>query len=178
VGLLAGLAASPRVSADNLLANPGFETGNFTGWSTTGPFMQVQGGGRTDNFRVYCGSGMNDNGTVGDLFSQSVITTPGMSYDISIWVDGMAGGPTEAYIEWDSVKVLDLSSTDFAGWTQLQVTVTASSGSSTVGFGSRHDPGAYRFDDASVTLSVVPEPSTFALGALGLAGLWILRRKR
>ena len=171
-----GLSAGIQKIAAQGLINPGFETGNFSGWTVTGPFLGVPGGGHTGSFCAYCGSGMNDNGTVGDLLSQTITTVPGANYDISIWVAGSAnGGAAETYIDWNGAKVLDLSDATFSGWTQLEATALATGTQSTVGFGSRNDPSAYYFDDASV-VAAVPEPSAMVLTGLGLAGLWAFRR--
>lgn len=167
--LLLGLAASPKTKA-GLIVNPGFETGSFSGWATTGPYLRVEGGGHSGSFDAYCGAGTSDNGTIGDLLSQTFTTVPGQNYNISIWVNGSSSGQFgEIYIQWDNSKVLDLSDPDFSGWTELQVTATATSSSSSVGFGSRNQPAAYSFDDANV--SVVPEPSAMIWVGLLFAGL-------
>jgi PEP-CTERM motif len=170
------LTIAQPASADNLLANPGFETGDYSGWTVTGPFLAVQGVGHTGSFSSYCGAGLNDNGTTGDLLSQTFATTQGLNYDVSIWVIGNGGGASEAYISWDNVKVLDLYNMDFPSWTQLEITITADATTSTVGFGSRNDPSAFNFDDASVTLT--PEPSVLALAGVALAGFVVFRRRK
>jgi hypothetical protein len=176
------LAAVWSARADtNLLTNPGFETGNFSGWSAAGPFLGLQAG-HTGSFSAYCGSGYNDNGTVGDLFSQTVTTTPGLNYEVSLWVIGNGGaGPDEVYVLWDGSRILSLANQTYGAWTQLEVTVMATSASSTVGFGFRNQPANYDFDDAVVTPNVIvqtPEPSTVTIGALGLAGFVAYRRRR
>jgi hypothetical protein len=170
------LASAQSVRADNLLTNPGFETGNFNGWSAVGPFLGLQSG-HTGSFSAYCGAGYNDNGTVGDLFSQTIPTTPGLNYDVSLWVLGSGGsGPAEAYVLWDGGKVLDLNNPSFNSWTQLEVTVTATAETTTVGFGFRNQPAAYLLDDASV--SQTPEPSALALAGMALAGFVIYRHRK
>lgn len=44
-------------------------------------------------------------------------------------------------------------------------------------FVGRNDPGSYYLDDVSVNLSV-PEPSTYAIGAVVLAWIFAFHRSR
>jgi hypothetical protein len=174
--LLLALGANPSARADNLLTNGDFETGSLAGWTVQGPFIGVQGGGYSGNFSLYCGSGMNDNGSVGDRLSQTFATVPGESYDLSIWAFGQVnGGLGEVYFDWNQTRALDLSNPDFVGWTELRVSVTATDSQSTFVFGSRNNPSAYLFDNASVSPTVVPEPSIAALAAFSFACLLLIR---
>jgi hypothetical protein len=171
---LIGFAGSARAD-DNLLTNPGFETGSFSGWNVVGPFLGIQGG-HNSTYSAYCGAGPGDNGTTGDLFSQTIPTTVGLNYDVSLWVVGTSGGNGNNYILWDGARVLDEVNQNFGDWTQIEVRVEATSASSTVGFGFVSN-NSYNFDDASVALAT-PEPSTLAIGGLAVAGLAFWRRKK
>jgi hypothetical protein len=176
VSAIAFLAfTAPALADDNLLTNPGFETGNFSGWNAVGPFRGINGG-HLSNFSAYCGAGFGDNGTTGDLFSQTIPTTPGLNYDVSLWVIGTSGGNGDNYIIWDGTRVLDQPNQDYSDWTQITVRVPATATSTTVSYGF-YSGNAYLFDDASVALAT-PEPSTLALGGLATAALALWRRKK
>lgn len=176
VGTLLSLLVAIPVKADgNLLTNPGFETGDFSGWSKVGPFTGIQAG-HNSTYSAYVGAGFGDNGSVGDLLSQTIATTPGLTYDVSLWVTGSSGGNGDNYILWDGNRVFDSVNPDYGDWTKLETTVTATSSSSTVSFGS-YSGNAYLFDDAVVAVPT-PEPSTFAIGLMALAGFALVRLRK
>src|SRR5262245_59353174 len=69
----------------NLVTNPGFETGNFTGWALSGDTSFVF----VDKFSPHSGSFGAALGTVGSTASitQTLATTAGVSYDIEFWLN-------------------------------------------------------------------------------------------
>jgi hypothetical protein len=86
VAMLTLMIGGPA-SAQNLVANPGFETGDFTGWTqggntgatfvTAGPF---------DGFLPHSGNFFAALGPVGSdgTLSQDLATTPGHSYTFKL----------------------------------------------------------------------------------------------
>jgi hypothetical protein len=175
---LAALAALAlgvsHASAGNLLVNPGFETGDFTGWTQSGNtgFTGVDSSSpHTGNFNV-------DTGPVGSLgfISQTVATTGGSHYVLSGWLQSDGATPNEFVIQFNGVTVLDLVDEPQHGYV-LESVMVVGTGNDTVSFGFRNDPGFFQFDDAN--LSSVPEPTSMMLCGIGLVGLsgYALRRR-
>lgn len=68
-----------------LIVNGGFETGDFTGWNTAGTLHNQTGAPGSDYVH-----GGNHGVTVGaGLLSQTVLTTPGKVYNLSVWLNGI-----------------------------------------------------------------------------------------
>ena len=184
--LLAVAAVAPSAQATNLLTNPGFETGDLTGWTLTGNLGHSYLGSGFAIFGTY-GYG---NGAVGSLglLSQTITTAPNATLDISGYTNWSGGSYAEFDIILNGVTLLDLNTTlgntGANGVAQLDdVTGTGSpSGSNTITFGFRDDPNEWKFDNASVTVittaSVLPEPASLALLGAGLFGLATIRRRR
>src|ERR1700730_2122747 len=155
--------ATGRLSAQNLLANPGFETGDFPpAWTvtTSGGFTSVQAlnafaGPHSGTY--YC-----DSERVGtfDSILQSIATTTGAFYDLNFWLanNAFGGGPTEELqVYWNGTLVYDRTDTaSFLSYTLISIPSLVASGSSTIlEFRMRNDPGIYELDDVSVTSSVL-----------------------
>ncbi len=88
--LIAGTLAlwSTPSFAQNLVQNPGFETGNFADWTATGSVVAPGLGlAQSGSF----GAQLNDMGSI----SQAIATTPGDSYHIEFWLTlaGTFGSP-------------------------------------------------------------------------------------
>jgi hypothetical protein len=81
----AGLAST---AAANLVVNPGFETGNFTGWTQIGDttFTGV------DTLSAHSGSFGADMGPIGSLgfISQDLAAVAGATYDLTFWLANIA----------------------------------------------------------------------------------------
>ena len=91
--LLSLVLSGPVLAAGNLVANPGFETGDFTGWTTGGNFEATGVSGNFDGFLPNSGNFFAFLGPVGSdgTLSQNLATTPGQSYTFS-WFLGSDGG--------------------------------------------------------------------------------------
>jgi len=173
---LAAVIVPPVVSS--LVENGGFEDG-WDHWTPAAWEGQTAAIFEIESAAAHGG----DNGaflTCGYL-SQSLSTVPGQSYELSFWLNTLASpysifevwwGPTSAPPNLYLAGEYDVDS----GWEFYHFTVTASESQTllTIGF----DPPFY-FDDVQV--SATPEPATFAiwslLGAAGMTGRWLRRRK-
>jgi len=193
IALIGALSICRPASAGTVgLNNPGFETGDLTGWSASGNLSSFM----VTNFDASAGSfGLNANqvGTLGFL-SQIFATTPGTVYTVSFWLMdngssvpndaiGQAGAATST--EFMAIvngalqmDVVDSFPSPNPGVQSFQFTATGSS--STLSFGFRNDPASFSLDNVTITFpdaAGVPEPATTALIGAGLLALVIGRRR-
>ena len=179
----------PAARADNLVANGGFETGDFTGWTTapaaSGSLFGVDNNDPTTNnsgdlphsgtyFAYFGGT------TVGsyDGISQDLATVPGTTYQVSFWLANDDGPENDFQAYWGGNLILDVNNADPFGYTNYTFTETATSASTQLMFLAYQVPGYFNLDDVSV--SSIPEPSSFVLAGIVsiILGGVSLRRKR
>jgi hypothetical protein len=165
----------------NMITNPGFETGDFTGWVLSGDTSFVL----VDDFSPHSGSFgafLGTSGSTGSL-TQTLATTVGVSYDIEFWLN-TAFRPNFFSVSFDGM-VLD-SLTDITTsssilpplYQSFSYTALASSASTDLVFTFRHDPWGWDLDDVSVeAATAVPEPGGLPLFAGGLVMLLALHRR-
>ena len=172
----AALSIAHPASA-NLITNPGFETGDFTGWT------QVNGEVVGAILGVSPHSG-NYQASFGDALAslaQSVATTPGASYTIDFWLANDAFDPFNLVsVSWGGVTLLSLTHQSAFGYTELTFTETASTASTALLFQFGQHDGAWFLDDVSVNPAGVGVPDAGStLPLLGFASLSLvaLRRK-
>jgi hypothetical protein len=164
----------------SIITNPGFETGDFTGWALSGDLSFTA----VDDFSPHSGrfsAGLGTSGSTGSI-SQTLATTAGVSYDIEFWVN-TAVTPNFFSVSFDGI-VLDAltdittSSTILPPfYRSFSYTALASSASTDLVFTFRHDAWIWDLDDVSVdAATAVPEPGSLSLFAGGLTMLIALRR--
>jgi len=166
------------------LLNGGFESGDFSNWTTGGnfEFTQVTSGA----FYVYTGAQegtfyatMGPVGSDGTL-SQSFADTAGQGYVLSFWLAAVGDDPSDFSAQINGVNVYSQTDPNTGGaWTQFTFNFTGT-GNDTISFAFRDDPAYIALDNVSVSpvANTVPEPSSFLLmgsGVLALAG--VIRRK-
>lgn len=166
------LAAVPAM-AGNIVTNPGFETGDFTGWTVTSGAAVSTFGPHSGTYdakfyaSVCCG-----------MISQTLATTAGQSYTFSFWLYvGTVGASDEFDALWNGTQIYqDLGHSLGPFYQLLSFTETASSNATAIAFRGQNTPSVSRLDDVTVQATPTPEPSTMVLLCLGSAVLFARRR--
>ena len=118
-----------------------------------------------------------------DELSQGIQTTAGQLYDLSYWrygFGGLTGNGGYFNATWNGQIISGSQISDSespTGWIQYSFTVTGTGGVDTLGLHGYNNWYYEGVDNVSLTAQAVPEPSAFAALGLGLAGLFIKRRK-
>ena len=172
VTLFTATGAVTAHAATNLIANGNFGTGDFTDWTavdvsypiyvTTSP---------TEGGSVY--SAQIAGYTYGpDTLSQSVTDTSGTSYTLSFGVyqapPNLSASDISFVVDWNGASVFTQPNPSGIGWQNYALLVTGT-GSDTLSFAAANNPGLTFLDN--VSLSGVPEPSTWAMLLFGFGGL-------
>jgi hypothetical protein len=196
------LAFTVDAHADNIVANPSFETGDFTDWVRPEGLNEV-----TSSWFVfqsaYAINGPEDGewfaetdcvgsiciSTPTSFFYQDLPTVAGQTYTLSFRYDLGACqdgcGAEELKVLWAGNAAFDLATTTSGttdpGW--VEATVNGLQASSTVTrleFIGRQDPGALGLDniDVSALTQTVPEPSSLVVLASALAAVAVIKFRR
>ena len=173
------LVATGRLVSANLIVNPGFETGDFTGWTTTPAasgsiFAVVPTFAHSGTYAVSFGAFGADL----DAISQTFVTTPGTLYDLSFWLTNSFDN-NEFRVTFGGITVLDLIDSGDLPYTQFTFTGLATGSSMTLEFAGRNYPSFSYLDDVSVTPSSgVPDSgSTAMLFGVSAAALLLARMR-
>jgi len=174
-----------QANAQNLVGNPGFETGAFNnGWVHSGDSSGFDLVGDDPTF-AHGGTHYAALGSSPDagVLTQNITTTPGRYYTLQFYLgnifSGGGGSATAFQVFWNNVSVYSISNPPVFAYQLIQVTVPASTGSSTqLRFVYTHASDFWSLDDVSVTL--IPQPSLTAAvsrkthGAAGAFGINLL----
>ena len=163
----------------DLIVNGGFETGDFTGWTTgSNSFPQSIVGVpvNSGNFAAQI-AGFSSNP---DTLSQTIATTVGQTYDLS-FSRFQAGGqpPISLTVTWDGTPVFSEVNPGAQPYQTFSFQVVGT-GSDTLVFTSANDKAFTYLDDVSVNaVNAVPLPSTLVMSSImfGMVGVaWSYRR--
>jgi hypothetical protein len=188
----------------NIVQNPGFELGDFTGWGALDWSVEVGTDGLVPNSGTYyadtgCATPACLSTPTSSLF-QTLATTSGQTYTVSFFYDlgftnctictpvlpdDPAGTLSELEVLWGGADIFDaVQSTPLPnqGWVLFTANVLATSSSMELDFLGRQDPGRLGIDDVCVdvvggacgSVSSVPEPTSLVLSAAGIAFLGLM----
>jgi hypothetical protein len=173
-----------------LVANCGFETGDFTSWTlagndvpgAAGNLYGVEGTDPFDGIAPHSGNyqaffaDLDSNATT---LSQSISTTAGGEYAVSFYLaqdtDPSTEYSNEFLASFGGDSLVNLSAIPVEGYTEYSFVVDATSSSSVLSLTFGNGLGEFLVDDVSVT--AVPEPSAWTLMLVGLMGAGFLWKR-
>ena len=175
--LVFGVIALGSQSFANILVNPGFETGDLTGWTTTG-YTATNNDSHTGSWSAI---------SFGNVFvEQDFAGVAGSSItEVSAWVKqpsltGYFFAFDTLYSDSSFDETLG-SGADTGTWTKFDFTSLVNTSKTVTGIrgwgysaGGTNDITLY--DDFVVNANTVPEPASMA--ALGLGALALVRKRR
>ena len=189
---LALVLAAAAALGQNLVANPGFETGDFAGHAVANPDPNTlvvsvdgqNGTGAVAAENIDAGTYSAFFGTQGatTTLSQTLATTVGQRYTVSFDLragtsDSASNAPGSFVARFGGRTLLSLIDPPLSGGFATYSFDVVGSGSDEIAFEARNDPAAFLLDQISVVaVQSAPEPS--ALAALGLGSLALLKRRR
>jgi hypothetical protein len=177
---LLALAGVPAL-AQQKIVNGGFETGDFAGFTLSGPSIaQVRTSGpyapHSGEYFAALGPYLTDG-----MLTQTFQTTPGQTLLFSYFLASTGATPNDFSAFFNGATLFSQTNIAAQPFTQYLFTLTAT-GTDQIAFSFRDDPSYLGLDDVSVIASAAttttPEPGTMVLMATGLAGLVTTFRRR
>ena len=167
----------------NLVANCGFETESFTGWTeipaTSGSDFTVENDAHSGNFAAFFGAIIPP---FEDTISQSIPTIAGDAYSVSFFLMNEEGTPNQFNAMFGSTNLLSLTDSGSFGFTEFTDTIVATGSSTTLSFAAFQVPAHFILDDVSVLpvtpVTAVPEPAALMLLGSALFAFGVTRRRR
>ena len=194
---LAVFLIGSTVFAQNLIQNPGFSTGNLTGWTqpNPGPISVIATGGNPGDYAWLNNSVVAYNLALSQTTPNGSVVGAGLTvnYSFDLLGGNQANGGVDFIHIWDENSVGGVISQgpgllgpyfpSASAWTHYSGSFTTVAGSDHLGIEFDATTGAAtgsvdQMGIDNVVLSVVPEPTTLSLTAMGLLGVWTLRRSR
>ena len=166
------------------VVNGDFETGDFTGWTTS---LDPTYDG-VDVLFPQAGTYAAFFGNPGGIstISQTLATLAGTTYNISFWLMNEADAlgattPNSFEFDWGGVAQLTVANAPVSGYNNYQFSLLANSASTDLTFKFNHATAFWDFDSVTVeaaATSAVPEPDSLALTALAGALALVVSARR
>ena len=145
---------------ESVVANGGFETGDFTGWTLVGdtiigqliyntvaPEAEFSGVVHSGFYGAFLGQSGHEA-----TLTQTVATTPGQYYAVSCWLDNpVSGSGQQFHAYWGGTNFVALVNPPAFGWTNLVFLTTAIDTNTVLQFAAENTPNYFGFDDVTVT---------------------------
>ncbi|MGH7012405.1 MAG: PEP-CTERM sorting domain-containing protein, partial [Caulobacteraceae bacterium] len=171
-------------AATNLVVNPGFETGDFTGWTVSGDGISIDSAFPNSGTYDAAFSATSTDPDPGVL-SQTLPAILGQSYDLSFALMDEIGLATDSFtVDFDNFSDTITGDQAPGAYTDFSFVVPGSDVTtliSELSFTGTNDFADWNLDDVSVSqvTSAIPEPAEWALLTLGvgMAGFALRRRK-
>jgi parallel beta-helix repeat protein len=143
----------PPPPTGNLVANPGFETGDFSGWTLSGNVAPLSVGPQAFiTTAAHSGSDAAGFGSVGSdgILSQNLTTVAGQSYTFDFWLANVGGNPNDFAAKIGGITEMHLVNQPAQGYTHYVFDFTATGSTTPIEFDFRQDPSEWHLDDVSV----------------------------
>jgi hypothetical protein len=184
----AGLVYSQAQAATNLVVNPGFETGDLTGYTMTGNYTIYDGVVGSNEDAPHSGfyelelGNYASSGPAG--VTQTITTAAGQSYDFSFYFANDGDNPAGSQlfnVTYDGNTLKSIDGETSSPYTLMSFTVLGT-GSDTFGLSGYSNSAYNDVDDISFTasagaVSAVPELSTWLLMIAGIGGIGLMLRR-
>jgi hypothetical protein len=179
IAVLASAALSAR--AQNLVANPGFETGSFAPeWTQFGDTsFDGVGTSSPDGTPPFSGNYLAFFGAVGDTSGiTQTLTAPAGLFNVDFYLAAGGGGAGDFFsASLGGNTFYTLNGNGAFGYIHVVMNNIAAGANPVLQFTDSNSPSWWDLDAITVT-AVVPEPGTLGLIALGALGLVGALRKR
>jgi hypothetical protein len=174
---LSGFIGNVGASTANLVQNGNFETGNSQNWSLNGSLQFIcsptAGTASQGNFAWQFDAYTSSPASL----SQSISTIAGQEYNLTFDSSVIGGAGNFLSVSIGDQILYSLANSPNYGWTTSSFNFTADQSNQNLVIRGASDPLWVEVDNISVT--AVPETSTYALFGLGAFGmLMAIRRKK